>query len=143
MSPQEARTHLRSCSELGAELKRDPAPWLSAWSSPSISGPLLSLQAAGVQGHMRLLWGQIALENCLFLLLYPFSWDCGASWQIRSCPVGGPKWTPPLRVFLLGCRVPGLSQLLIFLSPFSFLMWTEFQWRSRGAALGVIFEVAL
>lgn len=138
MSPQ----HLKSCSELGAELKRDPAPWLSAWSSSSISSSLLSLQAAGAQGHVKRLWGQIALESCYFLL-YPFSWDCGASWQIRICPVGGPKWTPPLRVFLLGCPVPGLSQLLTFLSPCSFLMWTEFRWRSRGAEVGVIFEVAL
>lgn len=92
---------------------------------------------------MKRLRGQIALESCYFFLLYPFSWDCGASWQIRICPVGGPKRTPPLRVLLLGCPVPGLSQLLTFLSPCSFLMWTEFPWRSRGAELGVMVEGAL
>ena len=46
-----------------------------------------------------------------------------------------------LRAFLLGC--PGLSQLLVFLSICSFLIQTEFQWRSRGAEFGVTFGMAL
>lgn len=49
---------------------------------------------------------------------------------------------PPLRVFLLGCPVLGLSQLPIFLS----LLLPDVDRipvKEQGAELGVIFEVAL
>lgn len=99
----EARTHRGSCSELGAELSETPPSGSQLGTHLPSPCPLLSLQAVGVQGHEASLG-----SNCSggsLLLSLPFSWDCVVPpWQ-SGFSVGGPKWMPPLRVFLLGCPV--------------------------------------